>query len=72
VHFHDDRPDLVHDEPAVRHEALYWQAAEVARRIASGERESPLRPLAASVRCLELLDDVRTVAGIPPAGPRAE
>jgi predicted dehydrogenase len=72
VHFHDDRPDLAHEEPTVRHDALYWQAAEVARRIGSGERESPLRPLAASIRSLELLDQFRAVAGIPPAGPRAE
>ncbi len=68
VRFRDGRPALEHDEPLVRHDALYWQAAEVARRVGSGELESPLRPLAASVRCLELLDQVRAVAGIRAAG----
>lgn len=67
VHFHDERPDLVHDEPLVRHAGLFWQAAEVARRVHAGDAESPLRPLAASVRTLELLDAFRAAAGIPPA-----
>jgi predicted dehydrogenase len=67
VHFHDGRPDLLYDEPGVRHDALYWQAAEVARRIGAGDSESPLRPVAASVRCLELLDQFRAIAGIPRA-----
>ena len=30
-----------------------------------GDPESPLRPLAASVRCLEVLDAMRSLAGIP-------
>jgi predicted dehydrogenase len=72
VHFHDGRPDLVHDEPRVRHEALHWEAAEVARQVAAGATQSPLRPLAASVRCLELLDQFRASAGIPPARPFQE
>lgn len=66
VYFHDGRPELRYDEPAVRHEGLYWQAAEVARRIAAGETESPLRPLDASVRCLEVLDQIRSASGLPP------
>ncbi|MDP9406512.1 MAG: Gfo/Idh/MocA family oxidoreductase [Actinomycetota bacterium] len=51
------------DEPVVRHEALYFQAAEVARRICAGERESPLRPLADTVATLEVLDEVRRQVG---------
>jgi predicted dehydrogenase len=70
VRFHDGRPELVHDEPLVRHDALFWQAAEVARRVHADERESPLRPLAASIRSLELLDGFRAAAGVPPAGGR--
>jgi predicted dehydrogenase len=65
VRFHDGRPDLAYDEPRVRHEALFFSAAEAARRIASGETESPWRSLAASVRTLDLLDEVRSVADIP-------
>jgi hypothetical protein len=49
----------------VRHEALFFSAAEAARRIASGETESPWRSLAASVRTLDLLDEVRSVADVP-------
>lgn len=54
---------LARDEPAVRHEALYFSAAEVARRVAAGERESPLRPLADTVATLEVLDEVRRQVG---------
>ena len=43
---------------AIGHEALHYQAAEVARRIAAGETGSPLRPLAASIATLEVLDAI--------------
>lgn len=54
---------LAWDEPAVRHEALYFTAAEVARCVAAGERESPLRPLVDTVAMLEVLDEVRRQVG---------
>ena len=69
VRFHDGRPDLTYDEPRLGHEGLFYSAVEAARRIAAGETESPLRPLADSVRALELLDQLRGVAGVP--APRA-
>jgi predicted dehydrogenase len=62
--FHDGRPQRIRGERQVRHEALFWQAAEVARCIAEGRTESPLRTLAASVRCLDVLDQIRAVAGL--------
>jgi predicted dehydrogenase len=65
VRFHDGRPDLTYDEPRLGHEALFYSAVETARRISSGETESPLRPLDASIRSLDLLDEVRVIAGIP-------
>lgn len=51
-------------EPAVEHEALYYQAAEVARRIAAGETGSPVRPLADSIATLRVMDDIRRQIGI--------
>jgi hypothetical protein len=54
---------LAWDEPGVRRDALYVSAAEVARCIAAGERESPLRPLADTVAMLEVLDEVRRQVG---------
>jgi predicted dehydrogenase len=65
VRFHDGRPDLTYDEPRVRHEALFFSAAEAARRITAGETESPWRSWAASIRTLDLLDEVRSAAGVP-------
>jgi predicted dehydrogenase len=43
---------------------LHFQAAEVARRIAAGERESPLMPLDETVAILAALDDVRGQVGV--------
>ena len=37
---------LTWDEPRIAHEALYFEAAEVARCVSAGMLESPLRPLA--------------------------
>ena len=54
---------LAWTEPAVRHEALYFQAAEVARCVDAGERESPLRPLEDTVTMLSVLDEVRRQVG---------
>ena len=43
---------------------LHFQAAEVARRIASGETESPLMPLDETVAIMAALDDVRAQVGV--------
>lgn len=54
----DGSRSLRYDEDPVAHEALHFQAAEVARRIAAGETGSPWRPLADSVATLEVLDAI--------------
>jgi predicted dehydrogenase len=54
---------LRYSEPAVAHDALYFQAAEVARRISAGALESPLRPLADSIATLQVADEIRLSAG---------
>lgn len=54
---------LSHSEPEVRHAALHFEAAEVARCIAEGRTESPLRPLANSLRTLSVLDRIRREIG---------
>jgi len=51
-----DGSSLRFDEEPVAHDALHFQAAEVARRITAGETASPLRPLAASIATIEVLD----------------
>jgi predicted dehydrogenase len=51
-------------EPAVGHDALYVTAAEAARRIALGETETPLRPLADSVATLRVVDEIRRQIGV--------
>ena len=55
---------LRYDEPAGAHEALFWQACEVARCVAAGRRESAVRPLADSIGTLEQMDEVRAALGI--------
>lgn len=59
-----DGETLVHQEPAVGHEALFWQATEVARCVAGGRTESALRPLADTVATLTAMDGVRAALGI--------
>jgi predicted dehydrogenase len=51
-------------EPSMGHEALHVTAVEAARRIAAGERETPVRPLADSVATLRLIDEVRRQIGV--------
>jgi predicted dehydrogenase len=51
-------------EPAVGHEGMYFEAAEVARCVSSGLRETPLRPLADSVATLHAMDAARARCGI--------
>jgi predicted dehydrogenase len=43
---------------------LHFQAAEVARRITSGEHESPLMPLDETVAIMAALDEVRAQVGV--------
>ena len=51
------------EEPAA-HDALHFEAAEVARCIAGGRLESPLRPLADSVATMRVMDEIRRQIGI--------
>jgi len=56
---------LTHDEPhGDQLTGLHFQAAEAARRIAAGERETPIRPLSASITSLEASDEIRRQVGI--------
>lgn len=55
---------LRYAEPAGAHEALFWQACEVARCVSAGLRESPVRPLVDSIGTLETMDTVRAALGI--------
>jgi predicted dehydrogenase len=61
----DQSRTLIHDEPAVRHlGGLFYQAAEVARCIADGRTETPIRPLASSLETMRTLDMIRRECGI--------
>jgi hypothetical protein len=60
----DGHRELSFTEPAVAHEALHFEAAEVARRIEAGELESRIRPLADSITTLAALDAIRGQCGI--------
>lgn len=55
--------ELSYTEPAIGHEALFWQAAEAARRIAAGETGSPLRTVTASIETLQIMDEARRQIG---------
>jgi predicted dehydrogenase len=54
---------LTYDEPAVAHEALFYEAAEAARCIGAGRTESPLRPVADSIATLTTMDEMRRQIG---------
>ncbi|RJL06693.1 Gfo/Idh/MocA family protein [Paracoccus siganidrum] len=55
---------LSYEEPAGRHfEGLFYEAAEVARCIASGATETPKRPLDETLAMMEMLDMVRATVG---------
>ena len=60
----DGASQLRYSEPRVAHDALHFEAAEVARCIAEGRAESPLRPLADSVATLRVMDEIRSRCGI--------
>jgi predicted dehydrogenase len=59
---------LAFTEPRTAHDALHFEAAEVARCVADGRLESPLRPLADSIVTLDVLDEVRRQIGVAFAG----
>lgn len=59
-----DGETLAYDEPAVSHDALFWQAAEVARCISEGRTESALRPLAGTISTLDAMDATRRALDI--------
>ena len=59
---------LAFTEPRTAHDALHFEAAEVARHVADGRLESPLRPLADSIVTLDVLDEVRCQIGVAFAG----
>ncbi|MFJ9243968.1 Gfo/Idh/MocA family protein [Streptomyces sp. NPDC101776] len=50
---------LMYTEPHTAHDALHFEAAEVARRITEGRLQSPLRPLRDSVATLKVMDEIR-------------
>lgn len=60
-----DGSRLRHDEPAGGHfEGLHYEAAAVARAIAAGSTQSSERTLAASIRTLEVADEIRRQLGV--------
>jgi predicted dehydrogenase len=60
-----DGKRLRHDEPTGGHlEGLHYEAAAVARAIAEGRTQASQRTLAASVRTLEVADEIRRQLGV--------
>ena len=57
-------PSLSWAEPMVEHDALHFEAAEVARRVAAGQTGSPLRPWADTVQTMQVMDRVRGATGL--------
>ena len=55
---------LAYTEPRTAHDALYFEAAEVARCIGADLLESPIRPMADSVETLRVMDEIRGQLGI--------
>jgi predicted dehydrogenase len=60
----DGRQALPWSEERTAHDALHYEAAEVARCIADGRLESPLRPLPDSVATIRVIDEIRRQIGI--------
>ncbi|EMY33421.1 oxidoreductase [Arthrobacter crystallopoietes BAB-32] len=73
VKSHDGRELRYDAEPGEHLEGLHYQAAAVARALAAGRREVVERPLAESIRCLRLADELRRQIGIrfPDEAPQA-
>ena len=63
IDFSDGRPALVYDEPLTDYDGLAYEAAEVARMVTAGHRQSPIRALQDSVDTLAVLDTVRAQIG---------
>ena len=57
-------PTLTWTEPMVEHDALHFEAAELARGVAAGHTGSPLRPWADTIQTLEVMDRVRAATGL--------
>jgi predicted dehydrogenase len=55
---------LTYSEPAIGHDGLYFEAAEVARCITAGLLESPLRPPSDSIATMRVVDEIRRQLGI--------
>lgn len=65
VHSADGTQTLRYEENSGRHfEGLHYEAAEVARCIAAGVRETPYRTLDASINTMATLDMIRRSIGI--------
>jgi predicted dehydrogenase len=60
----DGGPSLLYTEPNIAHDALYFEAAEVARCVAAGHHETPLRPLADTIATLRAMDAIRATCQI--------
>jgi predicted dehydrogenase len=60
---HDDQR-LIFTEDRTAHDALHFEAAEVARRITAGWLESPIRPLSESIITLQVMDEIRRQLGV--------
>jgi hypothetical protein len=59
----DGSQTLRYEEPSGAHfEGLYYEAAEVARRISAGELETPHRTLDSSVATMATLDMIRPIS----------
>ncbi|MET3203820.1 MULTISPECIES: Gfo/Idh/MocA family oxidoreductase [unclassified Arthrobacter] len=60
-----DGARLRHEEPAGGHfEGLHYEAAAVARAVAAGQTQAGQRTLAASIRTLEVTDEIRRQLGV--------
>jgi predicted dehydrogenase len=59
-----DGRELDRFEPHDHAHGLHFQAAEVARRVAAGELESPLMPLDETVAIMTAMDQVRAQVGV--------
>ena len=60
----DGSETLRYEEPCGQHfEGLYYEAAEVARRIRAGELETPYRSLDSSLKTMATLDMIRQAVG---------
>ncbi|QUC59092.1 Gfo/Idh/MocA family oxidoreductase [Streptomyces sp. A2-16] len=55
---------LSYGEARTAHDALHFEAAEVARCIGAGRLQTPLRPLEDSVSTLRAMDEIRRLCGI--------